>query len=78
MTLRLVPPKGDGVAEHLAEEPMGQMPPVPGLHPLDEVAVHAWTEHGINLIPEAVEQRAVPGPGFPSGFRERRRPVPTL
>lgn len=78
MTLCLVQQEGDGVAEYLAEEPMGQMPPVPGPHLLNAVAVHELTEHRINLISEATEERAAPGPGIPSGFLERRLPIQAL
>lgn len=44
MPLSPIEHKGDSVAEHLAEEPMTQMPQVPGPHPLDEVTVHELTK----------------------------------
>ena len=66
------------MAEHFAEEPVGQMPPVPDPHPFDEVVVHELTTHRINPIPKAAVERAAPGPGIPSGFLEQRLQIQAL
>ncbi len=78
MPLSLIEQEGKGVAEHLAEEPMAQMPQVPGPHSFDEVAVPEWTEHRVNPIPEAAEKRAAPGPGVMPGLLEGSQQLQTL
>ena len=49
---------------------MSQRPPVPGPHPLDAGAVHAWTAHRVAPIPEAAAECAAPGPGVMRGLLE--------